>query len=76
MKGNVAVIGAVLVGSGWAIVFARAGKQVRVYDANAVIRDDFLTLVSRQLLDLKSYDLVDDPSVCLLYTSPSPRDRG
>ena len=65
MKGHVAVIGAGLVGSGWAIVFARAGKQVRVYDANAVIRDDFLTLVSRQLIDLKTYDLVDDPSVIL-----------
>jgi glycine/D-amino acid oxidase-like deaminating enzyme len=30
---NVAVIGTGLIGRGWAIVFARAGYTVRVYDA-------------------------------------------
>ena len=30
----VAVIGAGLVGAGWAIVFAQAGLDVRVYDAD------------------------------------------
>jgi len=29
---TIAIIGAGLVGSGWAVVFARAGHDVRVYD--------------------------------------------
>ena len=58
-------VGTGLVGSGWAIVFARAGKQVRVYDDVAAIRDDFLTVVRRQLVDLQIYELVDDPAAIL-----------
>ncbi len=65
MMEHTAVIGAGLVGSGWAIVFARAGKQVRVYDDVATIRDDFLTVVRRQLVDLQNYELVDDPAAIL-----------
>ena len=65
MMEHTAVIGAGLVGSGWAIVFARAGKQVRVYDDVAAIRDDFLTVVRRQLVDLQNYELVDDPAAIL-----------
>ncbi|MCJ8140962.1 3-hydroxyacyl-CoA dehydrogenase [Falsirhodobacter halotolerans] len=30
---NVAIVGAGLVGQGWALVFARAGRQVRIHDA-------------------------------------------
>ena len=30
----VAIVGAGLVGAGWALVFARAGLMVRIYDAN------------------------------------------
>ncbi len=33
--GRVGVVGAGLVGTGWAIVFARAGLDVVVYDADA-----------------------------------------
>ncbi|WP_246725549.1 3-hydroxyacyl-CoA dehydrogenase NAD-binding domain-containing protein, partial [Beijerinckia sp. L45] len=32
---RVAIVGAGLVGSGWAIVFARAGLEVRLYDSVA-----------------------------------------
>ena len=57
----VAVIGAGLVGAGWAIVFARAGLDVRIYDANPHATESALTLVAARLRELKSFGLVDDP---------------
>ena len=65
MAGRIGIVGAGLVGGGWSIVFARAGEQVRVYDAAPEIRDGFLAVVGQQLDDLKSYDLVDDPAAIL-----------
>ncbi len=60
MSKHIAVVGAGLVGSGWAIVFARAGEQVRIFDAEARIRDGVMTAIRQQLEDLKSFELVDD----------------
>ena len=57
----VAVIGAGLVGAGWAIVFASAGLQVRVYDANRSATDSALSLIAEQMQELNSFGLVDDP---------------
>ncbi|MDA1097343.1 MAG: 3-hydroxyacyl-CoA dehydrogenase [Proteobacteria bacterium] len=65
MPGHIGIVGAGLVGAGWTIVFARAGEQVRVYDAAAAIRDNFMAVVGQQLDDLKRYDLVDDPAAIL-----------
>ena len=56
-----AVIGAGLVGAGWAIVFARAGLDVRIYDADPHATESALTLLAAQLKELKSFGLVDDP---------------
>jgi 3-hydroxyacyl-CoA dehydrogenase len=57
----VAVIGAGLVGAGWAIVFARAGLEVRIYDVNPQATEWALALITEQLKELKSFALVDDP---------------
>ncbi len=65
MSGHIGIVGAGLVGSGWTIVFARAGEQVRVYDAAPAIRDNFMAVVGQQLDDLKKFDLVDDPGAIL-----------
>jgi L-gulonate 3-dehydrogenase len=48
------------VGSGWAIVFARAGESVRIYDADANIRNGVMDVIRGQLEDLKDNRLVDD----------------
>jgi 3-hydroxyacyl-CoA dehydrogenase len=62
LKGRpVGVIGAGLVGAGWAIVFARAGLDVLIYDADPHATESALTLVAAQLQELKSFGLVDDP---------------
>ncbi|MBT3536428.1 MAG: 3-hydroxyacyl-CoA dehydrogenase [Rhodospirillaceae bacterium] len=65
MAGHIAIVGAGLVGGGWTIVFARAGEQVRVYDAAPAIRQGFMAVVGQQLDDLKSYELIDDVAAIL-----------
>ena len=52
MTSPVAVIGAGLVGAGWAIVFSRAGYPVRLYDGDACIRERALVGIRANLDDL------------------------
>src|SRR5689334_20683868 len=59
-KGPIAVVGAGLVGAGWAIVFARAGHLVRIYDSEAGVRAKVLDGIRANAQDLKSFDLIDD----------------
>ena len=60
MTRHIAVVGAGLVGSGWAIVFARAGLLVRVFDENQAIRERLIQELKVNLEDLASYGLVED----------------
>lgn len=57
---HIAVVGAGLVGSGWVIVFARGGHEVRVFDENRQIRASLCDTIAAQLRDLASHGLVDD----------------
>ena len=67
----VAVIGAGLVGAGWAIVFARAGLDVRVYDANRSAAEDALSLITAQLKELSSFGLIADPDKVAAHVRPA-----
>ncbi len=58
----VAVIGAGLIGRGWAIVFARAGWQVSLYDVSATALDVARTEISNQLNLLLAQGLCPDPA--------------
>jgi L-gulonate 3-dehydrogenase len=69
----VAVIGAGLVGAGWAIVFARAGLDVRLYDANRNATDSALSLIADQLKELSSFGLVDHPDEVARHVTPAYR---
>ncbi len=64
-KRPVAVIGAGLVGSGWALVFARAGYTVNAYDPLAEVRDRILPWAKESLADLASAGLVEQPEAIL-----------
>lgn len=68
---HVAVVGAGLVGAGWAIVFARAGATVRIFDASAQIAGNVLGFIARQLEDMKGFGLVDEPDAILARISVS-----
>lgn len=61
-KGNVAIIGAGLIGSAWAVVFARAGYIVRAFDPAQDVRDRLLPWVEDSLSELAQLGLISDPS--------------
>ncbi|MBZ9964626.1 3-hydroxyacyl-CoA dehydrogenase [Mesorhizobium sp. BR1-1-2] len=56
---KVAIVGAGLVGRGWAIVFARAGHDVIIYDGSADIRAAVLDKIRASLADMQEAGLVD-----------------
>lgn len=56
---RVAVIGTGLIGRSWAIVFARAGWEVTLFDAVASTAQQARTLVSEGLAELAKHGLVD-----------------
>ncbi|KAF0251000.1 MULTISPECIES: 3-hydroxyacyl-CoA dehydrogenase [Pseudomonas] len=56
----VAIVGAGLVGAGWALVFARAGLKVRIYDANPAISQSSIPLIEKQIADLTEFGLLTE----------------
>ncbi|CAN0392460.1 unnamed protein product [Ectocarpus sp. 12 AP-2014] len=56
---TIGVVGAGLIGRAWAIVFARAGFTVSVYDVNAAALEHAGAAVRQSLLDLQQAGLVD-----------------
>lgn len=55
-----AIIGTGLIGQAWAIVFARQGWQVRLYDVNAAMLAEAGALIRRQLDELQAHGLLHD----------------
>ncbi|MEY3570985.1 MAG: hypothetical protein RIQ85_1105 [Pseudomonadota bacterium] len=62
----VTVIGAGLVGAGWAIVFARAGVSVRMTDSSAQVLESAPKLVAQQLERLHSHGLLKESVATIL----------
>ena len=58
---TITVVGAGLVGRGWAIVFARAGHNVRLYDVTAEKIEDALKVIEQNLADLAANGLLSNP---------------
>ena len=54
---KIAVIGAGLIGRAWAIVFARAGHSVALYDADPVAMHRNLSSIDASLADMKAAGL-------------------
>ncbi len=65
MTQPIAVVGAGLVGAGWAIVFARSGSPVRIYDGDADIRANVLAGIRANLDDLQSFELIESADATL-----------
>ncbi|QRM32167.1 3-hydroxyacyl-CoA dehydrogenase [Microvirga sp. VF16] len=65
MPEKIAIVGCGLVGSGWAIVFARAGCEVMLFDAQDGAGARAKQDISRRLDDLARFQLVQDPSTTL-----------
>lgn len=58
--GPIAIVGGGRIGMAFAIVFARAGRSVRVFEADANRRADVLPVIRARLEDLRSFDLLDE----------------
>lgn len=56
---TVAIIGAGLIGQGWAIVFARRNWQVRLFDVDPAMSIQAKALILQQLRALEAYGLLD-----------------
>lgn len=59
-SGPVTLVGGGSMGVGWAIVFARAGLEVRVHDASADVRRGVLPAVAERLAALAAHGLLDE----------------
>ena len=64
-RGKIAIVGAGLVGSGWAIVFARAGHPVSLWDAARDAPARAMQTIRLRLDDLEAAGLVQDPAIIL-----------
>ena len=65
MKNNAAMIGGGLIGRAWAMVFARAGWQVRLFDTVPAQRIAARDYMAASLAEQQSYGLVDDAAGAL-----------
>ena len=66
---NIAVVGSGLIGQAWAIVFARGGHNVKMWDGNSEAVDTGIRLIAGQVADLKEAGLIDDPQALLARIS-------
>jgi len=62
---TVAIVGAGLVGSGWAVVFAKAGCRVRLYDPQPEIAQKFPIWAGETLEKMRSIGLIEDVAAIL-----------
>jgi L-gulonate 3-dehydrogenase len=71
MNETIAVVGAGLIGRAWAIVFARAGCQVRLHDAAPEALAACQTLLLENISDLAQHGLIDEaPAAVLARITP------
>jgi NADPH-dependent 2,4-dienoyl-CoA reductase/sulfur reductase-like enzyme len=64
-KRPVAVVGTGLVGAGWAIVFARAGHPVRLFDSVPGAAERALEMIKDRLAGLAEDGLINSPEAVL-----------
>ena len=57
---KIAIIGAGLIGRAWAIVFARAGHPVKLWDSDAAAVPNALRLIEDAARELRSFGLIDE----------------
>lgn len=65
MKQPIAVVGAGLIGRAWAVVFARAGYDVRLYDAEAEVLQTALDAIAAGLDAMLAEGLLEDANEVL-----------
>lgn len=72
MTDNIAIVGAGLIGRAWAIVFARAGMPVALYDIDPGSLDTAREAIRQSLDDLRAAGLLDDSEATLRHIAFEP----
>jgi L-gulonate 3-dehydrogenase len=67
---KIGVIGAGLIGRAWAMVFARAGHDVALYDGVDAALPVAMATIKQRLADLNAAGLIDDPAGVLDRITP------
>jgi 3-hydroxyacyl-CoA dehydrogenase len=62
-----AIIGSGLIGQAWAIVFARAGCSVKLWDGNTAASHEALRIIGQQLIELQTHGLVESAEQALSH---------
>lgn len=62
----VAIVGAGLVGAGWAVVYARAGLKVKLFDADPEIARNAAPLIAGQLAGLERHGLIEEEPASIM----------
>ena len=70
MTDKIAIVGAGLIGRAWAIVFARAGRQVALYDPDPLVVPAALETIGVNLADLVESGLIADPAETIQRIEP------
>jgi len=70
---NIAVVGAGLIGRAWAMVFARAGHSVKLWDSAPGAVEQALELIGQGLAEFKSFGLITEaPATVAARVSGAP----
>jgi 3-hydroxyacyl-CoA dehydrogenase len=72
---KIGIVGAGLIGRAWAIVFARSGFDVALWDGNADALKTSAGTIKERLDDLKQAGLITDPAAVLARIRPLPTLR-
>jgi L-gulonate 3-dehydrogenase len=67
---KIGIVGAGLIGRAWAIVFARSGFDVALWDGDAKALSASLGTIGERLDDLKQAGLISDPAAVLKRIAP------
>jgi L-gulonate 3-dehydrogenase len=70
MTEKIAVIGAGLIGRAWSMVFARAGRDVALYDVDKAALPAALAAIKLNLADLAANGLIDDADAVVGRIAP------
>lgn len=70
MTEKIAVIGAGLIGRAWSMVFARAGRDVALYDVDDAALPAALAAIKVNLADLAANGLIDDADAVVRRIAP------
>lgn len=73
MTVKIAIVGAGLIGRAWAMVFARAGRKVALYDLDPAASVAALQTIEANLADLAANGLVSDAAAILRLIEPAER---